>query len=56
MPAGGKVIEVNPALNDNPEIVNSDPYNAGWMIKIELTNPAELNDLLSAEAYKEIIG
>jgi glycine cleavage system H protein len=56
MPTGGKVLEVNPALNTTPEIVNSDPYGKGWMIKIELTNVDELNSLLSAQAYQEKIG
>ena len=56
MPTSGKVLEVNPALNDAPEIVNNDPYGAGWMIKISLTNASELSELLSAEAYQEIIG
>lgn len=56
MPLSGKVLEVNAALESAPESVNKNPYDAGWMIKVELTNTAEVDDLLSAEQYKEIIG
>lgn len=56
MPVAGKVIEVNPKLESNPEVVNKDPYGDGWMIKIEISNPDSVNDLLSAAAYKELIG
>lgn len=55
-PVSGKIIKVNSALNDHPEVVNTDPYGEGWMIKMEISNPAELNDLLDAKAYKELIG
>jgi glycine cleavage system H protein len=55
-PVSGKIIEVNNALNDAPETVNGDPYGAGWMIKLELANVAELGDLMDVTAYKEIIG
>ena len=55
-PFSGKVIEINKKLSDSPEVVNSDPYGEGWMIKAELSNPAELNDLLDAKAYKNLIG
>jgi glycine cleavage system H protein len=55
MPVGGEVIEVNPKVTEQPDIVNKDPYGEGWMIKIKMTNPAELNDLLDAEQYKGII-
>ena len=54
MPVSGKVIEVNADLEGAPESVNSDPYGAGWMIKVEMSNPAEVEDLLDAEAYDEI--
>lgn len=54
MPVGGKVLEVNPLLESNPEKVNADPYGDGWLIKIELTGDAE--GLLSAAEYKELIG
>ena len=50
-PVSGKVIAVNDALSDTPEIVNSDPYGSAWMIKIELSNPAELDSLMDADAY-----
>ncbi|HAW08036.1 MAG TPA: glycine cleavage system protein GcvH, partial [Bacteroidetes bacterium] len=45
-PVSGKVIEVNRKLNDSPEIINKDPYNEGWILKIEISNPAEINELL----------
>jgi len=56
MPVSGKVIEKNTALDSSPEKVNTDPYGEGWMIKIEVKNPDELNSLLSAGQYKELIG
>lgn len=56
MPVSGKVLEVNKDLEAAPDKVNSDPYGAGWMIKIELTNTAEVSELLSAGAYRELIG
>ena len=56
MPVSGEVIEINEALEGEPEAVNTDPYNAGWMIKIKMSNPAELDELLSAEAYRELVG
>ena len=55
MPLGGEVSEVNPKLEDNPELVNSDPYGEGWMIKVKMTNPSEVGSLLDAEAYKALI-
>lgn len=56
MPAGGEITEVNPALNDNPEIVNKDPYGEGWLIKIKLSDASEVDGLMSADEYKEIAG
>lgn len=56
MPASGVVLEINPNLEVTPEIVNTDPYGDGWMIKIKLENPSEVEELMSAEAYKETIG
>jgi glycine cleavage system H protein len=56
MPVGGKVLEKNTALNDNPEAVNTDPYGKGWMIKIEFSNVAELEGLMDADAYKAHVG
>ena len=55
MPLGGEVLEVNPKLEDNPELVNSDPYGEGWMIKVKMTDPSEAGNLLDAEAYKALI-
>jgi glycine cleavage system H protein len=55
MPVGGEVLEVNPKLEDNPELVNSDPYGEGWMIKVKMTDPSEAGKLLDAEAYKALI-
>ena len=55
MPVTGEVLEVNEAINDQPELVNNDPYGEGWMIKISVVNPAELDTLLDAEGYKALI-
>lgn len=54
-PVSGEITEVNESLEDDPEMVNNDPYGDGWMVKIELSDPSELDDLLSAEDYKELI-
>ena len=55
MPVGGEVMEVNPALEESPEVVNKDPYGKGWMVKIKITDPSEANTLLTAEKYKSIL-
>lgn len=55
MPVGGEILEVNPALADEPELVNKDPYNKGWMIKVKITDAAELSELLSAEDYQKML-
>ncbi|MDD6892600.1 MAG: glycine cleavage system protein GcvH [Bacteroidales bacterium] len=55
LPIGGKVLEINPALEENPELVNQDPYGEGWLIKIQPTDLSEMEDLLDAEAYKQTI-
>lgn len=55
-PLTGEVIEVNEELETNPGIINEDPYGLGWMIKIRITNPEEIQNLLSAEEYKKLIG
>ena len=55
MPVSGEVIEFNEALEDTPELVNKDPYGDGWMVKIKMSNPAEVDELLDVEAYKELI-
>jgi glycine cleavage system H protein len=54
-PVGGEVVAVNEALQDDPAVVNSDPYGDGWMIRVRMNDPAELDDLLSPEAYKALI-
>jgi glycine cleavage system H protein len=55
-PYTGKVVEINAEIKDSPEVVNSDPYGKGWMIKVEISDMAELNELLDASAYKALIG
>ncbi len=55
MPVGGEVTELNEALADDPELVNKDPYGEGWMIKVKISDVAELNDLMDAEAYQAMI-
>jgi glycine cleavage system H protein len=55
-PISGTITEVNTGLNDNPEVVNSDAYGNGWIVKIELSDAGELDELMSASAYKESIG
>ena len=56
MPVSGTVLEFNEALNDQPELVNNDPYGEGWMIKVTVDNPAELDTLRDAAAYEKLIG
>lgn len=56
MPLGGEIIEFNEGLEDAPEKVNSDPYGDGWMIKIKIADPSEVETLLDAAGYKEVIG
>ncbi|MCK6603541.1 MAG: glycine cleavage system protein GcvH [Ignavibacteriaceae bacterium] len=55
-PCSGKVVAVNEALSSGAEVINSDPYGEGWLIKIELTNSDELKELLTPAAYKELTG
>ena len=55
MPLTGEITEVNAELEGAPQLVNSDPYGKGWLIKIKLSNPAEINELLTAEAYGKLI-
>ncbi len=55
MPVSGKIVEVNTALEDSPESVNKDPYNTGWMVKIEMSDPSEIDTLLDADAYKALL-
>ena len=56
MPVAGKVLEVNSELESTPEIINSDPYGKGWIVKIELTDPKEAEGLYDAESYKKLVG
>lgn len=56
MPVSGEISEVNPGLEDSPEAVNSDPYGDGWMVKINLSNPSEIDGLMGADEYKALIG
>ena len=55
-PVSGTVIEINPKLNDEPQLVNSDPYGEGWIIKVVLTEPSQLDALLDSQSYKELLG
>ena len=56
MPVSGEVLEFNSNLEANPEIVNSDPYGEGWMVKVKLSNPSEVDGLLDAAGYSALIG
>ena len=56
LPAAGQIIEVNPELEDKPELVNNDPYGEGWIIKVSLSHPGETKGLLSASEYKSLLG
>jgi glycine cleavage system H protein len=55
-PVTGKLIEVNQELKNTPEIINSDPYGLGWMVKIELSNPSEIDGLLDSSGYRSLVG
>lgn len=54
-PVDGEITEINEALEDEPELVNDDPYGEGWMVKIKLSDPDQLDDLLTADEYEEVI-
>ncbi len=56
LPLSGTIVELNESLEDKPEIVNSDPYGAGWMIRMKIGDASEIDSLLSAEDYKELVG
>ena len=56
LPLSGEIVEFNEDLESNPESVNSDPYGKGWMVKVKMSNTAEIEELLSSEAYKVLIG
>ena len=55
LPVSGKIVEVNEKIENKPELINSDPYNDGWLIKMTILNPDELNEILKPEDYKKII-
>ncbi len=56
MPVNGTVLEINPKLESNPELVNKDPYGEGWMIKVSLKDAGEVNGLMSADDYRKLVG
>lgn len=56
LPVAGTITEVNPALNGQPELVNTEPYEGGWMIKMTISNPAEIEGLMDAAAYTALVG
>jgi glycine cleavage system H protein len=56
MPVSGTVTEINPALDSQPELVNTDPYGKGWMVKISIKNASDIDSLLSAETYQTLVG
>ncbi len=55
MPVGGEILEVNPALEESPDVVNKDPYGKGWMVRIKITDPSEAASLLNAEKYQALL-
>jgi glycine cleavage system H protein len=55
MPVSGEILELNPALEETPDVVNKDPYGKGWMVKIKITNPTETANLLTADQYKALL-
>jgi glycine cleavage system H protein len=55
MPVSGEILEMNPLIEESPDVINKDPYGKGWMIKIKITDPSEATGLLSAENYKKLI-
>jgi glycine cleavage system H protein len=56
MPVGGEILEMNSSIEETPDVVNKDPYGKGWMVKIKITDPAEVKDLLTPEKYSALIG
>ena len=56
MPIAGEIVEFNTEIEANPELVNSDPYGAGWMVKVKISNASQLEDLLDAVAYTTLVG
>jgi glycine cleavage system H protein len=56
LPVAGEIVEFNEAVEDDPALVNNDPYGEGWLIKVKVSNPADVDGLLDGEAYKNVIG
>jgi len=56
MPVSGKIIEVNPLLEESPDVINKDPYGKGWMVKIKISNLSEVDEMLSPENYIDLLG
>ncbi|HEV7332075.1 MAG TPA: glycine cleavage system protein GcvH [Flavisolibacter sp.] len=56
LPVAGTITEVNPTLNNSPELVNSDPYGEGWMVKVKVANPADVETLMDSAAYQNLVG
>ena len=56
IPVAGTILQVNPNLNNNPELVNTDPYGEGWMVKVRVANPADVDGLMDAAAYQKLVG
>ena len=56
LPVDGSITEINPKLNSNPELVNTDPYGEGWMVKMKVNNEADVNNLMDAAAYQGVVG
>ncbi|MEI7959568.1 MAG: glycine cleavage system protein GcvH [Chitinophagaceae bacterium] len=55
LPVAGTILEINPALGNQPELVNTDPYGAGWMVKVTIANAADVDALLTSEAYSQLV-
>jgi glycine cleavage system H protein len=56
LPVDGSITEINPKLNSNPDLVNTDPYGEGWMVKMKVNNTADVNNLMDAAAYQRVVG
>ncbi|SHE72065.1 glycine cleavage system protein GcvH [Flavisolibacter ginsengisoli] len=56
LPVDGSITEINPKLNSNPDLVNTDPYGEGWMVKMKVNNTADVNNLMDAAAYQGVVG
>ena len=55
LPVSGEILEMNPLIEESPDVVNKDPYGKGWMIRLKLTDPSEVNDLLTSEKYTALL-